>query len=129
MANTEISVYSISNLNVKTVSFSIEALKDNSLPYDKLNYTNKAFEVQALRHGGLDRQSKFYAFSNEVGLFQGLKIKTAADIAAAKTYLLRARKTSDNSFIYWRSENADVTGVDSGYSRNEFYDVCIITYN
>lgn len=49
--------------------------------------------------------------------------------AVQKNYSMRARKVSDNSFIYWRTIAIDSNGAQSGFNSNEIYDICVLGYN
>ena len=42
---------------------------------------------------------------------------------------MRARKTSDDTFIYWSYGEVDRTGANSGYQSNELYDICVLAVN
>lgn len=100
--------------------FEIERTFDDNI----FNFNNKIFSVEKALH---PNQFNFenYISRIEFTSYSHISIANISD----KQYLMRARKVSDNSFVYWRSTNVDSTGQYSGFSTNELKDICIISYN
>lgn len=119
MADTEISTHSF-DVNTNNRTYEIE-LNTSSTPF---NFNNRIYQNELSFHNFLfDLSNRSYI--REFGTYSPITISNSAP----KTYLMRARKNSDDTFIYWRSNWVDFTGANSGQSQGSFYDVCVVAYN
>jgi len=119
MADTEISTHSFS-LNQENRTYEV-IVSTSSFP---VNFNNTTYQNEKGFHKFL------FDFSNrnylrEFGTYSPITISNNPN----KTYLMRAKKNSDSTFIYWRSNWVDSTGANSGESQGSFYDICVVAYN
>lgn len=106
--------------------FIIEAL--NNVSMSKLNFSNKSYLLEKLKDNLDDTEFKNFNYILESRLFTGIQV--AVPIAAnTPKYNMRARKASDNTFVYWRSTILDTSASQSGYPSGFLYDICFINYN
>ena len=119
MADTEISTHSF-NVDVNNRTYET-VLNVSSIPF---NFNNRNYQNELGFHKFLfDLSNRTYV--REFGTYSPITISNTVP----KTYLMRARKNSDSTFIYWRSSWVDVTGANSGQAQGSFYDVCVVAYN
>jgi len=119
----DISIHSaVAGNNFSDRVFEIERTFNGNI----LNFTNKIFEIEK------QYQSVLFDFKNYTSRIE-FPSHTPININSAnqtpRTYLMRAKKVSDNSYIYWRASSVDTTGTYSGLSQNSLYDICVASYN
>lgn len=140
MAVTEIDVFGVSPFNINNGSTNLEfsTQKNTAVVTDKL-FSNEANSKQVLfnisTHQFINEittnKNNFIVnnklFINEININKTAQFVTENTITRA--YIMRARKVSDNSFVYWSYGEVDRTGVNSGYQSNELHDICVLAVN
>ena len=127
MADTEISIFSFTNATVQDRNFIIETYKSNDLISSQVNYSDKIYDLQAKRFDSQIKEVENYEFNLQTVRFAGISVLTSN--SSARTYLMRARKNSDNSIIYWRTSTIDYSAVESGYQLNAIKELCVVAYD
>ena len=125
MSATEITTFNGLEITNNNRNYIIESLQDNSV--NKINFFNKVYSLEEDKFLLDNKQFSNYKYRIESRSFTTIQISQPT--TSSLQYLMRARKVSDSSFIYWRSTNVDSTGQNSGFSINELKDICIIAYN
>jgi len=125
MSATEITTFDNLNIAISDRNFIIESLRDNSVA--QLDFSNKTYSLEEDKFVLENKEFANYNYRLESKFFAAMQF-TAPAVNNLR-YNMRARKVSDNTFIYWRTVAVDSTGAESGFNSNEIYDICILGYN
>ena len=122
MADTEISVYNgLNTYNVERL-FIIESLRDDS--ESNINFKNNTYSLEEDKFLLDNKQFTNFNFSMESKYFSTIRLTAPAE--SVTYYNMRAKRVSNNSFIYWSSTTLDTLGEDSGFNFEEIYDICFL---
>jgi hypothetical protein len=119
----DISIHSaVAGNNFSDRVFEIETTFNGNI----LNFTNKIFEIEE------QYQSVLFDFKNYTSRIE-FPSHTPINISSAnetpRTYLMRAKKVSDSSYVYWRTSAIDYYAVESGFQFNLLSELCVVAYD
>ena len=127
MADTEISVFKISPFSINNIGETTEyAVKASNITSSNIFYensiglTSNKFDIKQIN------------FNNEISLLKSVEYQsqdTGSNQQKTTTYLMRARKNSDNSFVYWRATTIDYAATGSGFQLNAIKELCVVSYD
>ncbi len=138
MADTEIQVFKPfqNNISNNTYELSVE-IQNTIFQSNAFNYSNEISVIKL--NAPIDFETfireeqtsknifnvNYATSANQFAVFNPITFQSVS----TKKYAMRARKVSDDSFIYWRTSTVDSNGNESGFNSNEIYDICILGYN
>lgn len=125
MSATEITTFNDLNISTDNRNFIIESLNDNSVA--QLDFSNKTYSLEEDKFALENKEFANYSYRLESKFFATIQFTVPA--TSSLRYNMRARKVSDNTFIYWRSVAVDNSGSGSGLQSNQVYDICVLGYN
>lgn len=125
MSATEITTFNDLNISTNNRNFIIESLNDNSVA--TINFSNKTYSLEEDKFLLDSKEFANHNYRLESKFFATMQFSAPA--ANNLRYNMRARKVSDNTFIYWRTTAVDSSGAESGFNVNEIYDICVLGYN
>lgn len=125
MPATEITTFDDLNISINNRNFIIESLNDNSVA--RINFFNKTYSLEEDKFVLENKEFTNYNYTLESKFFATMQFSAPA--VNNLRYNMRARKVSDNTFIYWRTTAVDSSGAESGFNVNEIYDICVLGYN
>lgn len=125
MSATEIITFNDLNISTSNRNFIIESL--NNISVARINFSNKTYSLEEDKFLLDNKEFTNYSYRLESKFFASMQFSAPA--VNNLRYNMRARKISDNSFIYWRTVAVDSSGAESGFNSNEIYDICVLGYN
>lgn len=125
MSATEIATFDNLDISIADRKFIFESLCDNSVA--QLDFSNKTYSLEEDKFALENKEFANYSYRLESKFFATIQFTTP--VTSSLRYNMRARKVSDNAFIYWRSVSVDNNGTGSGLESNQIYDICVLGYN
>lgn len=125
MPATEITTFNDLSISTNNRNFIIESLNDQSVA--AMDFLNKTYSLEEDKFALENKEFANYSYRLESKFFA--TIQFTAPVTSSLRYNMRARKVSDNAFIYWRSVAIDSNGAGSGLESNQIYDICVLGYN
>lgn len=125
MSATEITTFDNLDISIADRKFIFESLRDNSVA--QLDFSNKTYSLEEDKFALDNKEFANYSYRLESKFFATIQFTVPA--TSSLRYNMRARKVSDNTFVYWRSVAVDNSGSGSGLQSNQVYDICVLGYN